>query len=303
MLLILKSKKTTGPKMTGFLETLGKRLTENDIPYSVSSFEDLEVFMEKGCVEIRVEGKPLDGWTTIYPRKVGKYRGLAHMLCRLSERQKVRFLDRFHNRTKDASDMAKIIQIFNLALNGAPVPKTYHSAGYSRQQMENAISFLGLPIVVKETNSSQGSGVFLAKTAEELSKIIIDRLENNGGREIFLQEFIPNTFEYRLLVMGNYVSVTEKKTRSEKEEFRNNVHLGAEEEFINPSEVREDIKMAAVLGAEITDIEIAGVDIVDHPERGPFIFEVNSCPALTVDEAVSPEISELAKYLVSCEKR
>lgn len=303
MLLILKSKRKTGPKMAGFLETLGKKLAENNTPYSVSSFEDLEVFMEKGHVEMRVEGALVDGWTTIYPRKVGRYRGLAHMLCRLSEQKRIRFLDRFHNRAKDASDMAKIIQIFNLALNGAPVPKTYHSAKYSPQQIGNAITFLGFPIVVKETNSSQGSGVFLAKTAKELSKIIADRLENNGGREIFLQEFIPNTFEYRLLVMGNRVSVAEKKTRSKKEEFRNNVHLGAEEEFINPSEVRDDIRMAAVLGAEITDIEIAGVDIVDHSERGPFIFEVNSCPAFTVDETISPEISELAKYLVSCEKK
>ncbi|NTW46058.1 MAG: hypothetical protein HGB18_03350 [Candidatus Moranbacteria bacterium] len=303
MLLILKSKRETGPKMTGFLDALGEKLSEDGTPYSVSSFEDLEVFIEKGSVEIRVEEKPVDEWTTIYPRKVGKYRGLAHMLCRLSERKGVRFLDGFHNRTKDASDMAKIIQIFNLALSGAPVPKTYHSAGYSGQQRENAIAFLGFPIVVKETNSSQGSGVFLAKTGEELSKIICDRLENNGGREIFLQEFIPNTFEYRLLVMGNHVSVAEKKTRSGKEEFRNNVHLGADEEFIDPSKVREEVRMAAVLGAEITDIEIAGVDIVDHPERGPFIFEVNSCPAFTTDETVSPEISELAKYLVSCEKR
>jgi len=289
--------------MKVFLDALGRRLSEKNIPYSVSSFEDLEVFMEKDRVEMRVDGKPLNEWTTIYPRKVGKYRGLAHILCRLSEREGIRFLDGFHSRTKDSSDIAKIVQMFSLSLNGGPIPRTYHSARYSVQQKESARAFLGFPIVVKETNSSQGSGVFLAKTMEDLSKIIDDRLERNEGREIFLQEYIPNTFEYRLLVIGNRVSVAEKKIRTRKDEFRNNVHLGAKEEFIDPSEVPEEALKAALLGAEITDIEIAGVDVVNHPERGPFIFEVNSCPAFTADETLSPEISELTTYLSLCEKR
>jgi len=302
MLLILRSKEKIGPKMKKFMELLGKRLKENGQAFSFSSFENIELFLSKEKIKLLVDGKPLTTWSTIYPRKVGKNRGLAHILAQLSKNLGLYFIDRYHEQTKDSSDTAKIIQMFRLALNGVSIPKTYFAGTYSKKNLQTAVTHLGLPIVVKECNTSQGAGVFLAKNLSALEKIIQERFTQDNKKEIFLQEFIANDFEYRLLVMGDKIGVAEKKIRA-KGEFRNNVHLGAREEFIEISQVKSHLKKEALLAAKITNIQVAGVDIIEQKDGSPIIFEVNSCPALTLDEKISPEIKNLAQYLTRCEKK
>lgn len=303
MLLILTSTKTLGKKMTLFFSLLRSHLDNKQVSFSTSSFEEIEVFIEPGNVNMRIGGMPLQTWTTVYPRKVGKHRGLAHMLAHLAKKQGLFFIDEFHNHTKDSSDVAKIMQMFHLALQNISIPKTYVSAVYTEEHIKNAIDYLGLPVVIKETNTSQGSGVFLAQTSASLHSLLKERMTAQTGREIFLQEFIPNTFEYRILVMGNKASVAEKKIRSNTEEFRNNVHLGAKEEFISLEQVPSAIRNMAERAAECTNIQVAGVDLITNQHSLPVVFEVNSCPAFTLDESISPEINSLADYLTLCEKK
>ena len=282
---------------------MGAELTQKKVDFSISSLEEIEFFIEKNEARLLICDKKIDSWSTIYLRKVGRNRGLAHMLAHLAKNAGVDFIDRYHEQTKDASDSAKIIQMFRLAIAGVSIPKTYFAGAYSKKYLRNAIAYLGLPIVIKECNTSQGAGVFLAKNIRELEEIITKRLEQDDRKDIFLQEFIPNDFEYRILVTGNKVAVTEKKIRSKKEAFRNNVHLGATEEFLDPSMVANRIKKEALLGAKITHIQVAGVDVVERADGSPVIFEVNSCPALTLDNKISPEIKRLAEYLTECEKK
>lgn len=303
MLLILKSKRKASPKITKSFKMLGVELAKNKVDFSISSFEEIELFMDRSKIELLINGAPLKKWTTIYPRKVGKNKGLAHILAQLSKNLGIYFIDRYHEHIKDSSDAAKIIQMFRLALAGISIPKTYYAESYSKKHLRNAIAYLKLPIVIKECNTSQGAGVFLAKNINELEKTIIDRFSKDDRKEIFLQEFIPNDFEYRILVTGNKIAVTEKKIRSKKEAFRNNVHLGAIEEFIDPSTVGSHIKKEALLAAKTTNIQVAGVDVIEQKDGTPVIFEVNSCPALTLNNKISPEIKQLAKYLTACEKK
>lgn len=302
MLLILTSKKKIGSKTEKFLSLLKNHLDRKMVNFSVSSFEEIEVFIEKGSVKIDIGGAPLQSWTSIYPRKVGKNRGIAHMLAHLSRKNGLFFIDQFHAHTKDSSDVAKIMQMFHLAINNVGIPKTYVSGVYTKEHIDNAITYLGLPIVVKETNTSQGSGVFLAKTAESLEQILKERALTQTGREIFLQEFIPNTFEYRILILGDKSAVAEKKIRSQNEEFRNNVFLGAKEEFISLEQVPVSVKNTAESAARATNIQVAGVDVIEDEHGVPVVFEVNSCPSFTIDESVSPEIASLSNYLAICEK-
>lgn len=303
MLLILKSKKKSTPRMTSFLNKIEKKLKKNKCKVDFSSFEDIELFLDKGKAKMLIKGKPLENWSTIYPRKVAHYRGLAHILAHLAKEKNIYFIDKYHENAKDSSDAAKIIQTFRLGIKGVSIPKTYYCATYSKEQMKKAASFLKFPIVVKECDTSGGEGVFLAKNSKELEKNIKNLFSKSFKKEIFLQEFIPNDFEYRVLVTGDEVAVVEKKFRSKNEEFRNNVRLGAREEFVNVDGVDEKIKKMAILASKTTHIQVAGVDVVENKNGQPVVFEVNACPALTLDEKVSNEISRLADYLSKCEKK
>lgn len=303
MLLILRNKKKTGPRIKKFLQMISVELDQRKVEYSSASFEEVELFLGREKIEVLIDDKPLSTWDTIYPRKVGRNRGLAHILAQLAKKQGIYFIDRYHERTKDSSDVAKMIQMFRLAAEGVSIPRTYFAGAYSKKHLRNAASYLKFPIVVKECNTSQGAGVFLVKNSNELEKVINDRLAREDKKEIFLQEFIANDFEYRILVTGNKVAVTEKKIRSPKEEFRNNVHLGAREEFVDTNSVGSRIKKEALLAAKITDIQVAGVDVVERADGQPVIFEVNSCPSFTLDKRVSNEVEKIAEYLTECEKK
>jgi glutathione synthase/RimK-type ligase-like ATP-grasp enzyme len=302
MLLILRSKKKILAKTRKFNKLLSCHLKKAGVIFSFSSFEDIELFMENNEVRLFIAGKPLNTWKTIYPRKVGPYRGLAFILATLSKKHKIFFIDRFHEKSKDSSDAAKLVQMFRFAQNGVPIPKTYHAAAYSQKQIRTACNFLGLPIVVKQGNTSQGSGVHLAKTATELKNILASILGEKNKGDVFLQEFIPNAFEYRIFVTGNEVGAAEKKIRTRKNEFRNNVFLGAREEFVLISSVKKNILDAALSASRVSDIQVSGVDVIEANGQ-PIVFEANSCPGLTLDEKKSPELKSLANYLQKCEKK
>lgn len=282
---------------------IGEDLNQKKVSCSFSSFEEIELFLARKKIKLLIGGKPLTTWSTIYPRKVGRNRGLAHILAQLSKNLGIYFIDRYHEQTKDSSDTAKVIQMFRLAMAGISIPKTYFAGTYSKKYLRNAVAYLKLPIVVKECNTSQGAGVFLAKSTSELEKIIGNRSKQDDRKEIFLQEFIPNDFEYRILVTGNQIAVVEKKIRQKKGEFRNNVFLGAREEFLPKSAVRKDLLKTALAAAKAVAIQVAGVDIVEKKNGQPVIFEVNACPAFTINPKISDEVKNLARYLCQCEKR
>jgi len=300
MLLILTGKKNVSQKTKRFLALLRKKLENNHTRNSFSSFEDMEVLIDGTDVKILVGGKSLDNWTTIFPRKVGRHSGLAFILATWAGKRKILFLDRFRAAT---SDITKLVQMFLFAINKIPVPKTYFSPVYLPKQLSRAIAFLGFPMIIKQCNTSKGSGVFLVRNRKSLIRQLAETTKIDPKKEIILQEFIPNDFEYRIFVTGSEVAVAEKKIRATKNEFRNNVHLGAREEFLDIREVKKSILQTALFAAKVTNVQIAGVDIAEDAQGKPVVFEVNCCPSFTLESRVSNEIEKLAEYLTKCERR
>ncbi len=300
MLLILTGKREIGPSATEFIRSLGENLAKNGTPYSVASFQDVEVYLSDAEIHITVSGQPVETWSTIYPRKVGQYMTLAHILASYSKIHGITVIDRFRERN---SETTKLKQMYLFATKKLGIPKTYHCALYDPGHIANAISFLGLPVVVKQCGTSKGIGVALAHDAGELERKIAVFLEKNPKKEIILQEFIENTFEYRIFVTGNTIATAERKTRTAEETFRNNVSIGAIEDFFDPSLLDESVASTALGAAKELDVQVAGVDIVVDKNGRALLFEVNSCPGFTLDEAVSDEVRRLSDYLTVCEKK
>lgn len=300
MLLILRSKKKIGEKMGKFLQIISKNLDRKKVAHSFSSFEEIELFLDRGKVSLLVAGKPLTEWTTIFPRKVGRHSGLAFILASYARKNKIFFLDGFRGST---NDITKLVQMFLFSVNKIPIPKTYYSSVYFPKQLDRAIEFLKFPIVIKQCNTSKGEGVSLVINKKMLWNKLAEIIKNNPKKEIILQEFISNDFEYRIFVTGNKVAVAEKKIRTSKEEFRNNVHLGAREEFLDINKVKKNIIKVALRAAKVTNVQIAGVDIAEDADGNPVVFEVNSCPSFTLNSRISNEVEKLAEYLKECEKK
>lgn len=296
MILIFKNKKISDKGTERTIEILQEKLQERSAKADVVSFDEIELYVDQNDVKAVVGGKDLSLYTTIFFRRVGDHRNRAHIIALLAKKLGIPVLDKLYDVTNEPG---KLKQTVVLAMNNISVPKTYFSGEYSAEKVKNAIDFLGLPIVAKTSKGRKGKGVYLANTKEELEKIAA---ENEDG-EVLLQEFIPNDFDYRILVLGEETACVEKRIRTDENEFRNNVAVGAREEFIAKESVDEKILNLAIQAAKVANIQIAGVDIVTDFQGESYVFEVNRAPAFTHDDNVSNELNSLADYLSKCDRK
>lgn len=296
MILILKDRKVSVSGAEKTIQKVMEKLKDRGVAVDVASFDDLELLIKTGEVEANICGKKLSEYGTVFFRRVGERRNMAFIVSNIAAQNGTKCIDDLYRYTNEAS---KLKQTTYLALHGVSVPRTYFAGSYAGKEINKALEFLGLPVVVKLSRGKKGQGVFLANNKTELEKI----LSENNGEEIFLQEFIPNKFDYRILVLGDEIACAEKRSRIDENEFRNNVYLGANEEFVDKSELDEKVRELAPFAAQVANIQVAGVDIVQDEEGNAYVFEVNRAPAFTYDENISPELNLLADYLIKCEKK
>jgi glutathione synthase/RimK-type ligase-like ATP-grasp enzyme len=208
MLLILKNKRIASDNIENGIDLIGNHLEKSATPFVVSSFEDVEVYIETNNTTIDIDGRSLNDFNAIFVRKVGSYYNAAFILAFYAKQHSIEFVDDFRNKTRNRT---KLVQMILLSSKGISIPKTYFSPNYDNAHLTNAIEFLQFPIVVKQCGTSKGKGVALAKTHKELLEKIQFFQSETSGKTIILQEFIPNTFEYRVLVTGNTIATAEKK--------------------------------------------------------------------------------------------
>ena len=79
-------------------------------------------------------------------------------------------------------------------------------------------------------------------------------------------------------------------------EFRNNVSLGAKEDFIKINQISDEVKNISVESAKIMKIEIAGVDVAVDINEKAWLLEVNRGPGFTYQSKESSEMKSVAKF-------
>lgn len=130
------------------------------------------------------------------------------------------------------------------------------------------------PVVVKEINGRQGSGVVLVKDEADLNQVVAARLDRTRG--LLLQKFIPldGRRDVRVLVIGDKIAGA-MRLLPPANEFRANYHLGA----IGKAWTLTDKAAAiAVEAARVLGLEIAGVDLIIDPADRVWVIEVNYAP-------------------------
>lgn len=177
-----------------------------------------------------------------------------------------------------------------MAKKGIPIPQTVFSI--NPENVGEQIEFLGgPPVVIKLQEGTQGKGVILAESKKS-AKSIIDTLYNmNTG--ILLQEFIQEAQgeDLRVIVVGNLV-VAGMKRSSSLDDFRSNVHLGAETSRVKLTQ-RE--KFIALSATKALGLGVAGVDLI-RSKKGPLLLEVNASPGLKGIEGASG--INVAKHII-----
>jgi len=168
----------------------------------------------------------------------------------------------------------KLVACQMMAEARVPVPITAHVGAW--EDTDRAVRRVGgAPCVVKSTEGTHGSGVFLVNSAQQARQLVFQMLER--GMRPLVQEYIKESHgsDIRVLVVGGEV-VASMRRKAHGSEFRSNFHLGGS---VTNVELTEDLREIAISSAETLGLELAGVDMLES-DRGPLVLEVNSSPGL-----------------------
>lgn len=167
-------------------------------------------------------------------------------------------------------DKLRCLQL--LSAQGFPTPATIMAP--PRSNLEPLLEQIGgLPAIVKLLQGTQGIGVMLARTREELETLL--NTFGDLGHAVLLQEFIGESEgrDLRVLVAGERV-VGAMQRQSRTGDFRSNLHRGGE---ASPVELPPEIADIACRAVRTVGLQIAGVDLITS-SCGPMLLEINSSP-------------------------
>ncbi len=172
-------------------------------------------------------------------------------------------------------------------------PKTFEGVGYCNKSfLKDAVSQLGLPVIIKEAYGSFGQQVYLAKTCEE-AETIIDSL---GHKDFLIQEFIQTSEgrDVRVNVVGGKAVCA--MMRYNDSDFRSNITNGGK---MKPYSLTKEQERVAVNACRAIGLDFAGVDLLFGQNDEPIVCEVNSNPHFkTSYECTGVDMSrEIIKYI------
>ena len=135
--------------------------------------------------------------------------------------------------------------------------------------LDDVISELGLPLVMKKVYGSLGTGVYLVKSKEEL----VNLYKELCRQPLQFQEYIKTSFGRSLRVLIIDKKIVGAFERYNTEDFRSNYGKTAtSKEYPLNSKFKEMTEKIA----NLFDIEYAGVDFLFGENDEPVLCEINS---------------------------
>lgn len=179
---------------------------------------------------------------------------------------------------------SKLLQYACFARDNASFPHTYFMAtNNDRLYARKLIKVFSFPFVIKPLVGSKGDNAYLVHTKTELNHIL-SRVRKEGI-SVLAQEHIPNTHDYRVVIVEDKVALSFKRIRNHKAEWRNNVALGASYKHISTTTLDPKIKELARKGKKALGWRFAGMDVVKNEETGVYyLFEGNSHPSFVLGQ-------------------
>lgn len=189
-----------------------------------------------------------------------------------------------------ASD--KFLTSVFLERHGVPTPKTIICE--DPEVALEAFETLGRDAVLKPLFGSKGVGITRLND-KNFAENVLNTL-HKLNEVFYLQEFVEHhNRDIRILVLGNK-AIAGMYRKSDN--WKTNIHAGAHSEAI---ELNGELKNLAIKAANVTETEIAGVDIVES-EKGYQVLEVNSIPGFTALQKVTNVnlAEEIISYFLDC---
>jgi hypothetical protein len=254
------------------VEVLKKRFKE-DVDIIRGYFKDIE-FRFNCNLRILHKGKDIREYDFVWLASHFNSRDISRAISIYLDHHNIS-----HTKINYGEGTSKLIDITRFELNKIPIPDTFFQKKQEIYEKIDAIEELcGYPLIVKDTKGSRGRNSFYVESRDELIEVV-SKLP--GNKSFIIQQFIPNDYDWGIIVAEGKVVSAEKSYRP-KCEFRNNACRGAKEVFTNIKNVSMKVKEIAQKACEVLNLDWARADIViDKNTSLPYLLEVNRFPGMT----------------------
>jgi glutathione synthase/RimK-type ligase-like ATP-grasp enzyme len=245
---------------------------ETGVSAKCTPFLDLQIFIKAGQIQIIWDGNDIKNFDFVWILSSWKNRQIAYLASQYLESNGT-------PHSKVEREKTKLVDTFQLAESGVNVPKSmFIGTKNIVKQLDSIDKFCGYPFLIKVTRGSLGKGIFIVNSRKE----VYDVVKKLDPKKLYMiQEFIPNQFDYRVIISNGKPISIGKRTRID-DDFRNNAHLGANEDFMDSDDVPDKVLEIAKEAAKAVDLNWCGVDVVICSKTDtPYILEVNRRPGLT----------------------
>ncbi len=234
--------------------------------------------LDKGSPDLYYRGQPLPHFDAMIPRIGASITFYGTAVVRQLEQMEI-FCVNGADGIVNSRDKLRSMQILSRHDIGIPGTEFVNH----RTDVLPAIERVGgAPIIIKLIEGTQGVGVILADTAN-IAAAIIETLQSTR-QNVLIQRFVAESKgkDIRAFVVGDRVVAAMRRV-AQGAEFRSNVHRGGRTEVV---ELEPAYEQAAVRAAQIMNLQVAGVDMLES-SSGPQIMEINSSPGLEGIEGVT----------------
>jgi glutathione synthase/RimK-type ligase-like ATP-grasp enzyme len=274
--------------------SMAAALKTSDIHYDACFLQDL-IFDYDGT-DLRVlekSGLDIDSYDGIFLLgwfKLKMYEDAAVTIARYAAHKNIPLLNSEAAKTRSYS---KLSQCVIAALNGVSVtPFVFCMDG---QRLLDGVhqSHLTYPLIVKGVLASRGGHNHLVHSEQELQQIITDYPEV----PFIAQTYVPNDGDYRLLVMGNQVTMAIHR-QSQTDSHLNNTSQGGAATLVPVDSLPQQMLSDALTMSQSINRELTGVDMIVHRQTGHYYFlEANNMPQLSTGSFVEQKMQHLDQFL------
>lgn len=251
---------------------------------------DVSYLLTGGELTVRYRGQSLNDLDLLYMRRTRFDVEASRDLVAAADELGVPSVEKKDVFFNPLSKFYSLLSFVGEELDGVNVPATavVRDAG----EAGPIAGAIGYPLIVKPVSGREGEGVTRIDEREELEQALDD-----ADFPVLLQEYIDIEEEYRVLVVGgNPLGTAVKQVGDDADPAARNYAQGAEFAAVDMPAVER----AAVAVAELMDIEVAGVDIVEAGDGTLYELECNRCPQFEGFAAAHPDVdvaSEIVDYL------
>jgi len=271
---------------------------DSGIDIKLASYDDLVFSFSQEVSKITISdtGEDIANFGLVYFRTSTVY-GHAYVSATIAQYLEDRNVDFIDHAVNLCPDPAKLYQYIKLVDNNIAIPKTiFMLPTKMAQAYERLVAELGLPFILKDTKGSRGNNNFLIETKLEFNRYV--HQANDLGVWLIAQQYIPNDFDYRLLVLGGQIALAIKRIRADNLTHLNNYSQGGRAEVIDMEELPSSFLNNAVASTKLLRLQVAGVDIIqDKKTKLWYCLEVNQAPQVYSGAFVDEKQAAIVRYL------